>query len=58
MQRTLTVNIILRIIEHNNRLPDHLFFYRLNELNGVNINSLTLIMAMLRSMCSTFSKAT
>ena len=23
------LNILLRIIEHNNRLPDHLFFYRL-----------------------------
>ena len=25
----ISLNILLRIIEHNNRIPDHLFFYRL-----------------------------
>ena len=25
----ISLNILLRIIEHNNRLPGHLFFYRL-----------------------------
>ena len=28
MHRTLRVNIVLRIIEHTNRIPGHLFFYR------------------------------